>query len=113
LVKEPILVEFSSNENNSLILLVKLPLSEIPILLGSNNFSIGIETGTMSMSGMSGGQAPASGLKSRSRQGGGMRGGSMGGRGSGGGMRGGGQRPASGGGSSSMSPISLWFQVQL
>lgn len=119
LIKEPIRVELGPNELNELVLKIKIPLKEIPLEPSQNLFSLGIESGSTSLGSM-GGQRPSGGMS-----GGGGRGGMGGGRGGGGG---GGQRGGSGGGGggskgkppgasggsfTGMSPVKIWFQVEL
>lgn len=110
LIKDPISVDLSPNQTNELVLEIKIPLKEIPLELGQNLFSLGIESGAISTSTMQGSR-PNSGMRggggSGSRSGGGRGGGGMGGGKSGGGSRPGGS-PQSG-----MEPLKLWFQVQL
>lgn len=110
-------IKIHTNEFNELEILLRIPLSELPIS-ASNLMSMGIETGTVSSpkSGSpNGGMRPSGGMGGGRGGGGGMSGG--GGGGGRGGKGGGGGRP--GGGSSggktsaSTSPIKIWFQVEL
>ncbi|MCF6358161.1 MAG: hypothetical protein L3J54_10185 [Draconibacterium sp.] len=108
LLRDPISVDLGPNETNELVLEIKIPLKEIPIEAGQNLFSMGIESGAISTSGIQGSRS-SGGM----RGGGGGHGGGGGGRGGmGGGKPGGGSRPG-GGTPSGMEPIKLWFQVQL
>ena len=92
LVKDPISVELSTNKHNELILDVKMPLSEIALTEKENLLSIGLETNSVSMGGMSSGRSSGS-MKSGGMRGSGRGGGGMGGSRSGGGMSSGGKRP--------------------
>lgn len=106
LVKDPVSVELSTNKHNELILDVKMPLNEIALTEKENLLSIGLETNSVSMGGMS------SGRSSGSMRSGGMGGSGKGGGGMSGGMSSGGKRPG-GSSPSGVQPIKLWFQVQL
>jgi hypothetical protein len=115
LTKSPIRVEMITDKPSELLLEIVMPLKELA-LSETTPLSIGIETGTITMGGMSG--SPSGGnMSSGSAPGGG----GMGGRGGGGG---GGGRSGSqkdfngvtqqgGGSSSAMEPVKLWFQVQM
>lgn len=114
--QEKIIVKLGPNKQNELMLEVRMPLSELPLIEGRNIFSLGIETESMKPGGMSegrpgGAMGSGGGMRPSGAMGGGMRGGGM--RGSGGrGMRGSGNR-SGGNYSSGMEPIRIWFQVQL
>jgi len=111
LEKDPICVELGPNQQNQLVLVVKIPLKELPIP-ESKLFAMGIETGSVTTDanrGAGGSMRPSGGMgRGGGRSGGG--GGHGGGMGSGGGRPGGG---VPGGGSSSTSPLKIWFQVEL
>ena len=110
---EPIAVNLGPNKHNELILKIKIPLTELSLSEDTNLFSVGIESGSISMGNMSG-QKLNAGMSGGGSRGGGSRSG-RGGRGRGGmsgGKSGGGSRPGSSP-QSGMQPIKLWFQVQL
>ncbi len=109
LIKDPIRVELGPNEQNNLVLAVKIPMKELPLAAGQNLFSLGIETGSVSSPGM-GGQRPGGGMSGGKGGGGRGHGGGGGGMKGGGGMHGGGMQ---GGTPSGMDPLRLWFQVEL
>ena len=113
MIKDPISVDLGPNQSNELILKIKIPLNEIPLTEGQNIFSMGIESGTISTSGMQGNRQN-SGMRGGGSGGhsGGGGGGGRGGRGMGGGKSGGGSRP-DGNTLSGMEPLKLWFQVEL
>ena len=118
MLKDPISVELGSNQASEFVLEIKMPLKELPLEAGQNLFSMGIESGAISTSGMQRSPSSSAMRGSGGGGGGGRSGGGGGGSGgrSGGGMSGGksggGSRP-SGGAPSGMEPIKLWFQVQL
>ncbi len=112
ILRDPISVDLGPNNTNELVLEIKIPLKEIPLEAGQNLFSLGIESGAISTSGMQGSR-PSGGMHDGGGRGGGGGGGRGGmGGGMGGGKSGGGQRPG-GGAPAGMEPIKLWFQVQL
>lgn len=111
---EPIAVKLGPNKQNELMLEIKIPLAELPLSDSQNLFSIGIETGSVSSGNMSAQRQSAGMSGGRSGGGRGGRGGGGGGKSGGGGMSGGksgGSRPMTQ--PSGVSPIKIWFQVQL
>lgn len=110
--KHKIEIEFIPNALNEVQLLVKLPLTELP-KTDASLMSLGIASGSISAN--AGNRPGGSGMQGGGGRGGGHGGGSRGGGGMGGGSRGGG-RPMgapSGNSSSNMSPIQIWFQVDI
>lgn len=119
LVHEPVSVDLFANDLNQLVLVLSMPISELPELNAEKLFSVGIET--KSISGSQGGAGMRAGGTGMRPGGGGMRsGGNMGSRG--------GMRPGGAGGAGGMrgpgasqggamragaEPLQLWFQVQL
>jgi len=115
LSKVPIRSEFLKNGKGEVVFELTLPLSEMELEKGQQIFSVGIETGVMQMSGNPGGGSRPGGMSGGGRggmEGGRMGGGSMGGGGMGGGGSMGGSRP-SGSGSPDMTPLKLWFMVEI
>jgi hypothetical protein len=117
--KSPIRIDFTANDQNQLVYVVCIPMKELSLEKGQQIFSLGIETVEIEQPDFQGSGGRSGGMSGGGRGemgGGGMSGGNMGG----GGMRGGGMSGGrmggpgmSGGDSSTLTPIKLWFQVQL
>lgn len=118
LQNEPVGVKLVPNKQNELVLEIKMPLSELPLSNGQSLFSIGIETGSVSSGNMNSARSMGSmrqssgGMGGRSGGGGGRGGGMSGGGGGRSGGKSGGSRPG-GASPSGVTPIKIWFQVQL
>jgi hypothetical protein len=116
--KDPIRTEFLKNDQDQLVFELELRMSEMPLVQGQKQFSIGIETGDISEGFQSGGARGRDGMPG---EGGNMGEGSRGG-GGGSGMPGGrmggpgGGRGGSGpteGSAPDTTPMKLWFMVAL
>ncbi len=107
-------IEFAPNELNEVQLLAKLPLNELPVT-DSKLMSIGISSGSANANSgnRQGGNSMQQGGGRSGGPGGGSRGGGMGSGGPGGGGQGGGRPMGSSSSSPNMSPIQIWFQVEL
>lgn len=111
LIKQPISVDLVSNNLNELVLEIKMPLNEIPLKVGENSFSLGIESGEIQAGAMAG-QRPQGGMQGGHGGGGGAMRGGGGGMPGGGGMRGGGSRPQ-GASPAQMESFKAWVKVVL